>query len=283
MIKIQFLVENKTDTDLCDAEHGLSIYIETPQKILLFDAGASSDLMIKNAQKLGVDLSKVDAGVVSHGHFDHTGGFPAFAKQNTKAKILIHKNAFAESYGTENGKPDPEPCSIQWTTRDFKLLEDRMELTNGPLWMTDDIVISGTIPKHPEEKQTELFLIKKPDGSMVTDEMNHEQFLAVRNRDSNNKPDGIILFSGCSHSGIFAAIEYTKKLFPGEQIRVMVAGMHLYHASAEEREAVLMKLEIEGITTILPVHCTGIEAICAFHNRLKDRCPIATVGKTYQF
>ena len=283
MISLQFLVENKTETDKCDAEHGLSILIETPEQKILFDAGASSDLMVKNARNLGVDLSDVDVAVVSHGHFDHTGGFPAFARENSKAKIMIHPEALAESYGTEDGKIDAIPCSILWDPAEKKLLEPRLAFVTKPVWLWADAVISGPIPGLPEEKQTESFYIKKADGMMVRDTMVHEQFLAIRTRTEKGEPNGIVLFSGCSHGGIFGVIQYAKTFFPNEPIRVLVAGMHLYHASAQERNKVLERLEKEGIETILPVHCTGLDAICQFHSRLGDRCPVATVGKKYHF
>lgn len=283
MMKIQFLVENKTETDLCDAEHGLSILIETPEQTILFDAGASSDLMVRNAKKLGLDLSKVDAAVISHGHFDHTGGFPGFADINSKARIYLHREALAESYGTENGKLDPKPCSILWTDRQMDDLWPRLSFVDQPVWLSRDAVVSGTIPGNAQAKQTEDFFIKKEDGTLVRDEMVHEQFLAVRSRDELDRPNGIVLFSGCSHGGIFGAISYARSLFPGETIRAVVAGMHLYHASPGERRQVLENLGREGIDTILPVHCTGLSAICEFHSRWGEKCPIATVGKSYRF
>jgi len=283
MIKLQFLVENKTETDLCDAEHGLSVFIETPELGILFDAGASPDLMLRNAKSLGVDLAKVDAAVISHGHFDHTGGFPSFAAVNSKARIYLHRDALAESYGTENGKIDSKPCSIRWNPEERNRLEPRLAFVDQPTWLSRDVVVSGTIPGNPQAKQTEDFFIKKEDGTFVRDEMRHEQFLAVRSRNDQDQPNGIILFSGCSHGGIFGAIAYARLLFRDEPIRVVVAGMHLYHASASERQHVLEKMEQEGIDVILPVHCTGLEAICEFHHRWGDRSPIATVGKVYRF
>ena len=78
-MKFKILVENKTDSSLVKAEHGLAVYIETHGKKILFDSGAS-ELLIKNAEAMGVDLENVDFAVASHGHYDHTGGFPAFCR-----------------------------------------------------------------------------------------------------------------------------------------------------------------------------------------------------------
>ena len=92
-IKISFLVENKTDNPGIIAEHGLSIYIETPERRILFDAGAT-DILAHNAERMGIDLAEADLAVVSHGHYDHTGGFPAFCRINERAPIYIHRDAF---------------------------------------------------------------------------------------------------------------------------------------------------------------------------------------------
>ena len=114
-MRFRFLMENKTDGPGCIAEHGLSIYIETQGRRILFDTGASG-LFVQNAEKLGVDLGRVDDVVISHGHYDHTGGVPAFCDCNKTAPIYIHKNAFHETYGLEqNGEWEKEPCSIRWT------------------------------------------------------------------------------------------------------------------------------------------------------------------------
>ena len=91
-MKITFLVDNKTESTLCNAEWGLSVLIETGSKIILMDQGASP-MLVENAEKMGIDLSRVDIATVSHGHFDHTGGTTAFFDVNKKANVYIHKDA----------------------------------------------------------------------------------------------------------------------------------------------------------------------------------------------
>ncbi|MDD4199935.1 MAG: MBL fold metallo-hydrolase, partial [Eubacteriales bacterium] len=91
-MKFSLLIENKTDNPGIIAEHGLSVYIETQGKKILFDAGVSN-LFAVNAANMKVDLAAVDFAVISHGHYDHTGGFPMFHKINPKAPIYIHRNS----------------------------------------------------------------------------------------------------------------------------------------------------------------------------------------------
>lgn len=283
MITLTFLVENKTETDLCMAEHGLSLLIRTGDRTILFDAGASGACFLHNADALRAPLETVDAVVVSHGHFDHTGGLPAFAARNKTAPILIHREAFHETYGLEQGRLEEVPCSIRWTKEERAALEPRIVRTGGPHWLTRDIVVSGTIPVPPDAPSTEVFYSKNPDGSLTPDPMEHEQFLAIRDRDAQGASQGVALFSGCSHRGILPAIAYARNLFPGEPIKLLVAGLHLYHADGETIDALLARLREAGIAAVLPVHCTGLEAICKIHCALGASAPIATAGRTYRY
>ena len=99
-MRIVNLVENTVCDNGCGAEHGLSYYIETKKHKILMDTGAS-DLFLKNAKKLGIDLTKVDILVLSHGHFDHGGGILSFAEINSTAKIYVQESAFGGFYKEE--------------------------------------------------------------------------------------------------------------------------------------------------------------------------------------
>lgn len=227
-MRIVFLSENKTDRPPYIGEHGLSIYIETLGNKILFDAGAS-DLLVQHAKVKEIDLSLVDNCVVSHGHYDHTGGFPDFVKINNKAPIYLHPEGFHEVYGEEDGVMDKEPCSILWTKEQRELINPRLSLNKAPVFLTDDIVISGEIPKEYGNESIEDFHIKNQNGDHKKDPMDHEQFLMIR----ENKR--LYLFFGCSHKGIFPALRYARTFFPQEEIALFVAGMHLYNAGIEDQ------------------------------------------------
>lgn len=275
-MKFRFLMENKTEGPGCIGEHGLSVYIEAQGKKLLFDTGASS-LLKRNAEALGTDLRQVETVVISHGHYDHTGGVPEFCRINRTAPIYIHKEAFHEAYAVREGQMEERTCGIRWTQEEKELIESRMILTQDSVWLSDNIVISGTIPKIEGYAPAELFYRKMEDGSLQPDPMEHEQFLAIR------EPEGLYVFSGCSHRGVVPAVRRARELFSGERIAVLTAGMHLYSADKEMRSKVISQVLSEEMDLVIPVHCTGLEAICELKTALGDKCFAATAGSSYGY
>lgn len=279
-MKVAILSENRTNQPECLAEHGLSVYIETAGRKILFDLGAS-DICLQNAKYMKIDLEQVDTAVISHGHYDHTGGVPAFCEVNSKAKIYIHEKAFQTAFGMDDGKLDETPCSIRWSEDQRRRIAGRLTLTSGMTWLSEDIAVSGTIPATDGSASTESFYLKTADGDLTADPMEHEQFLAIRERSADGKSRGVFLFSGCSHTGVIPCLRYARKLFPGERILGLLAGMHLYHASAGTRKEILSQVAAEEIDYLLPVHCTGINAICDLRLMAADRCIPAGAGDIY--
>ena len=272
-MKFEFLVENKTDNPGIMAEHGLSVYIEADDKKILFDAGAT-DLLIENARKMNVPLDEVDLAVASHGHYDHTGGFPAFCRVNCSAPVYIHKNAFRESYGLMKDGLRKDPSGIRWSSEDRERMQERLILTDGPVHITENICITGTVPFAEGFRPTEKFYYDA-DGEMREDDMSHEQCLVIR------QPEGLYIFSGCSHRGVISALDAGKAMFTGERVAVLVAGMHLYSASEEDRKRVVEQVASEKIDRVMPVHCTGIKAICELKSHMGESCVAATAGDVF--
>lgn len=264
-MRFKFLMENKTDGPGCLAEHGLSVYIEAQGRKLLFDTGPSP-LFAQNARAMNVDLEQVEAVIISHGHYDHTGGVPKFCEINKIAPIYIHKGAFYETYGMKHGEMEQERS----------LVDPRIIRTDGATWLSENIAVSGTIPVEGASI-TEPFYRKLADGTYEPDPMDHEQILVIR------EPEGLYVFSGCSHRGVLPAVRYARELFQGEGIAALIAGMHLYKADADARKKVVDSLIAEDMDLVMPVHCTGINAICDLKAALGEKCVVATAGSSYGY
>lgn len=278
MIKFTFLTENKTYRKGFLAESGLSIFIEAGNRKILFDMGVS-DICFENAAYKKIDIGSTDLAVISHGHYDHTGGIPKFCRINKKAPVYIHKEAFRESYAKHDGKIAETPCSIAVPKEQLEEISDRFILTDDAVKISDDIYISGTIPHADGFVPSDEFYIKK-HFRYVRDDMVHEQFLAIRDRDEFGRAVGVYIVSGCSHKGIKPAIEYTKELFPGEDIKGIIAGFHLCHADDEEIAEMVSEIEAESPELIVPVHCTGVLGIASLKKSFGEKCIIANTGDT---
>lgn len=277
MLQLKVLMENKTFRDGLVAEHGLSLLVEAVGRRILFDAGATGHLL-HNMEQMKIDPRSIDLAIVSHGHYDHTGGLPAFAAANPTAPVYIHKEAFHAFFGEEDGKLDEVTCGIRWTEAEREAILARSILTEGPLWLDADTVISGTIPRPAGFAPTEPFFIREPDGSLRTDPMDHEQFLAIRDRAAG----GVHVISGCSHTGPVQALRYAAALFPGENILSLTGGFHMYSAGDAARTAAVDALLAEAPATLVPLHCTGMKAICALRQRIGDRCLLPGAGDTVE-
>ncbi len=275
-MKMTFLSDNKTEKAKCHAEWGLAILIESRGRKVLFDVGASA-MFARNAEALEVDLSDVDAVVISHGHYDHTEGMEAFCQINHRAPVYIHKDAIGESYALDkDGNIEDVDYGILWSAGFKDSVNSRLVFTHDVVQINDNMTLVGNIPLLPEYPMTESFF-RRGDSShpWVQDPMDHEQFLVVE------EEEGVYIFSGCSHKGVMSVIARAGELFAGKKILGLIAGMHLYVLPLQEQKKIVDFICDLGIEWIFPVHCTGMEAIVMFKERMGDRCVIASAGESY--
>lgn len=247
-MKITTLVENTSANESCIAEHGLSIYIETERHKLLLDTG-QTDAVVKNSETLGVDLTAVDTVILSHGHYDHSGGILPFASLNPNAKIIMQRSAAEPHFNGER--------YIGIDTDILKL--PNVQLIDGDLRLDDELFLFSGITGRRCYPQGNRKLSCLKDGEKVEDDFAHEQCLVVTQNDKR------WLLSGCAHNGILNILDRYSEIFGSEPDSVL-SGFHMMKRDeehTEEEKAVIVQTaqELEKMNTVFySGHCTGVPA-----------------------
>ena len=238
-MKWTVLSDNRSNDNRLSTEHGLSILLETEKHRILLDTGAS-DVFIRNAEVLGVDLSNVDYVFISHGHSDHAGGLRYFLEQNRQAKVIVSPDAMIGKFYSKRG--NLHSITTVWP----KSIKDRFVTIEKTCEIADGLCVIAHIPQvHPLPKGNKHLFVEDANGEYVNDDFRHELALYT---------DGY-LFTGCAHSGlenILAACPYP--------VNSVVGGFHLLNGqeSEEELKALAKRLkENDSATQFYTSHCTG--------------------------
>ncbi len=247
-MKLTVLVDNFAGGEL-GAEHGISYYIEHDGFKLLFDTG-HTDLFIKNAKKLGIELEDVETVVLSHGHWDHGNGLIHLRKKT----LVSHPYAFIKRYRKIDNTYIGLNRDWSFYNKHFKLISTRL-----PYNLTDKIIFLGEIPRENDfEKQQTPYIDQKKEPDYILDD-SALVFKLV---------DGIAIVTGCSHSGICNIVDYAIKISGNENIKLIIGGFHLKHNDKRTKKTVECLKDYE-IEKIYPSHCTQLPALSALYDEFK--------------
>ncbi|MDD4823146.1 MAG: MBL fold metallo-hydrolase [Bacteroidales bacterium] len=265
-MKITVLVDNRAGDMLLETEHGLSIYFENQDYKCLLDTG-DSDLFVRNAAKLGVDLTDVDYVFISHGHSDHLGGLPFFLKLNSKAKIIVSAYAFNQHFFSRRTgfREIGVNMDISEHMDRFVFVKREAIFMNGNIR-----VLSADSEKYPFPKGNST-LYKDAGKGLEQDDFNHELIVFF-------PEDGGLVFTGCGHKGVLNILETVKErtLF---NVKNVIGGFHLLdnkglHQFEDEKDlteiADVMQTEYKD-THFFCGHCTGELAYKVLKDRLGNQ------------
>ena len=247
-MRIITLVENTCGREGCLAEHGLSVYIETNDHRILIDAG-QTDAIINNAAVVGIDLDTVDTVILSHGHYDHSGGILPFSAVNSHADIYMQRSADEPHYnGDRYIGIDKDILSLP-----------NVNLIDGDLRIDDELFLFSGIHGERCRPQGNSKLTKMQDNEKVPDDFAHEQCLVISCDDED------LLISGCAHNGILNILDRYKEIFGRLPDRV-ISGFHMMKKDGEHTAEEIATIrqtarELAATDTIYySGHCTGIPA-----------------------
>jgi len=248
---VKALAENTSISENYESEHGLSLYIETRKHKVLFDMG-KTDMFIRNARKMNVNISDVDVAVISHGHYDHGGGLKYFLENNNTAKIYVNNKAFESHFSKR-------PNGIADIGLDIGIKEnDRIVFVGDYICIDDELELFSNVSGKELFSLSNKSLLMKKCGELTEDDFAHEQNLII------NENGKSFLFAGCAHNGIVNIIERFETL-KGKQADVIIGGFHLFNPSTNQTEdpelikAIGEKLKISG-SQYYTCHCTGLTA-----------------------
>ena len=255
------LVENEPGESGCEAAHGLSFYVETENHNLLFDS-SPSELVLRNAEKLGVDLTAVDTVILSHGHYDHSGGILAFSEINPLAKIYMQHNAGGEYYAF-----DGEEKGYRYIGIDKKILSlSQVQLLKGDTKIDNELQVFTVDQRVYPLPSTNKRLRELCDGQYVQDEFRHEQNLLLT---AGGKK---ILFCGCAHNGILNVMETLERKFGSDSPPdLVIGGFHLMKRTEFSEADIAEVTEIANRLSsykayFATCHCTGLPVF----NQMKE-------------
>jgi len=261
-LKIHVLTENTSCRPDIEAEHGLSLYIETQNHRILFDAGQTG-LFAQNADRMGIDLSRVDICILSHGHYDHGGGIREFLARNNHAPVYMHRCAFEPHYAEAD----------RYIGLDLSLAESgRIRFTDDSLTIDSELslcTLNGYEEAYPASGQG---LFMGEPGSLAPDDFRHEQYLIIREEGRR------IAISGCSHRGILNIMHALKP-------DIMIGGFHFKPIPPSGNGAALLTQAAQTLlshnTSYYTGHCTGEEQFAFLKSLMGERLRSLPAGLAF--
>ena len=262
-------------------EWGFSALVEADGHRILFDTGAHTDVVLKNAQTLGIDLATVPEVVLSHSHWDHVGGFQTL-RQSVQGKA---PGALARTHVGE-GIFYPRMEGPRVEANPLVLARPECERTGGvfvvhdkPVQLYPGVWLTGPVPhKYPEHNWSGSGKVRTPAG-VVEDNLPEDLALIF------DTDEGLVVLTGCGHAGVINIIDYARAFLRPARVHALIGGIHLFAASEETLVWTAGKLRSFGVDNFIGAHCTGVETVYRFRHDLgldRAHAVVGAVGGTFE-
>ncbi len=263
-------------------EWGFSALVEVDGHRILFDTGAHSDVVFRNTQTLKIDLTGVPEVVLSHSHWDHTGGLLTLRQSvlpgspDALARVHVGEGIFYPR--TEDG--------LRVETNPMILIKQQYEQTGGafvvhdkPVQLYPGVWLTGPIPrKYPERNWSGNGTVKTPAGT-VEDNLPEDTALVI------DTEEGLVVITGCGHAGVVNTIDYARAIMRPARVHALIGGLHLFNASEKTLGWTAGKLREFRVDNLIGAHCTGIETVYRLRADLgldRAHAVVGAVGATFE-
>lgn len=274
-IKLTILCENSVGKPFgLLGEHGFACHVQTPCGNYLFDTGQGQTLT-NNAKTLGINLAEIDAVLISHGHYDHTGGLPQVLEGSNGLNVYAHPDLFTTRYWDIDDRR--RYLGIPYRREYLESLGASFCLQREIVEVGSGVYLTGEIPRtNPFELGDRQQLAVTPDGQIhQPDPLADDLSMVI------TSPKGLILVLGCAHAGLVNILKYVTEQFPGQRIYAVIGGTHLGFVGEEQFEEALKVINNLHIEKIGVSHCTGLPKAALLASRLGDRFFFANAGTVF--
>lgn len=274
-IRVTTLAENTAGKIGTLAEHGLSMLAEVDGLTLLVDTGQTTTA-VHNARTLGVELSRVGHVVLSHGHGDHTGGLDSVLAETGQVKVYAHTQVWRPRYAVRKGEKE-RFSGLTHLREQLESLGAEFVLSDGPVEIARGITTTGPVPRRTPFERVDSALRVKGSAGWEQDEVPDDQSVVVKT------PRGLVVLSGCAHSGIVNTLLRAREVAGEERIFAVLGGTHLGFAPAEQLDRTIEAFRGFDIQKIGVSHCTGLPAAARLAAEFGDRFFFNNVGTVTEF
>ena len=258
-------------------EWGLSILVKAADCRILLDTGAGLSAA-HNADPLGVDLTGIDAIVLSHGHYDHTGGLAAvLARIGREIRVVAHPEVWGRKYGRNKTTGKYRYAGIPFSREALEDLGARFELSREPTWLSEDVAAGGEEPMKTDFEEVADGLFVKEGDRFVPDPVIDDQSLFLRTE------LGLVVILGCAHRGMINIVEYGRELMGQDRVYLVLGGTHLVAASDAQLEQTIDALCRLEVAWIGVSHCTGQRQAARLMHVFGDRFFFNNAGSVLRF
>jgi len=251
-IKLTTLCENTAAEPGFFAEWGWSILVQVNEDAVLFDTGMSNAAVL-NADKLGVSLPTIDTIVLSHAHWDHTGGLREVLRRTGTVEIVAHPGIWDLKYKRAFPEEEAHYNGIPFAREELEKFA-RFNVTKEPMHLGDNILTTGEIPVTTDFETIEPYFYLKKDSSFQHDPFADDLALILKT------PKGLVIILGCAHRGMISTIRHAQALTGDKRVYAVVGGTHLHPKTDEQIGKTIESLKQIGVQRIGVSHCTGFHA-----------------------